>query len=106
MIITALVIASSIVSVSLAQSQPSPECIAAYNATFDDRRSACRSALYALIRGPATDQEQIMVCDEGQQCNAMIENVTNICGDTVSYVYYVYTLLVFSRSPVKVFRDI
>ena len=94
MIITALVIASSIVSISLAQSQPSPECIAAYNATFDDPDGleACERALRALIIGPATDQEQMMVCDEGQQCNAMIENVTNICGDTVSYVYYVYAV--------------
>ena len=87
MIIAALVIASSIVSISSAQSQPSPECIAAYNATFDDLDGygACGSAFDALVLGYATDEEKMMVCDEGQQCNAMIENIINLCGDTVSY---------------------
>ena len=82
MLIAAVVFASSII---LSSAQPSSQCIAAYNATFDTSNpSACVLAYVGLIQGSFTEAERMMVCDVGQQCNAMIENVINICGDTVS----------------------
>ena len=85
----AVMVASSCVFSSLAQSQqPSAECITAYNATFDNFEG-CSGAYFALFFGSATDEQRMMVCDAGQQCNTMIENIISLCGDTVrcSYVY-------------------
>ena len=80
MLITALVIASSIV-ISSAQN-PSAECIAANETLLSDY--SCLLAHVELQNGTATDQQQMMVCDEGEQCNTNIENVINECGDAVS----------------------
>ena len=82
MLIIALVIGSFIV-ISSAQSEPSPQCEAA-NATFNSNIS-CLLAYYSLLTGNSTDQQQMMVCDEGQECNTLIEDVIDLCGDTVSY---------------------
>ena len=84
-IVTAVVIASSFV-LSSAQDQPSAQCIAAYNATFgaSPTDTTCVTAYFSLLFGAATDEQRMMVCDAGQQCNTMIENIINICGDTVS----------------------
>ena len=82
MLIIALVIGSFVVT-SSAQSEPSPQCEAAY-ATFNSNTS-CLLAYSSLLISNATDQEQMMVCDEGQECNTLIEDVINLCGDTVSY---------------------
>ena len=85
----AVMVASSCVFSSLAQSQmPSAECISAYNATFDNFEG-CSGAYFTLFFGSATDEQRMMVCDAGQQCNTMIENIISLCGDTVrcSYVY-------------------
>ena len=84
-----MMVATSFVFSSLAQSQPpSAECISAYNATFDNLND-CSIAYFAWLFGSATDEQRIMVCDAGQQCNTMIENIISLCGDTVrcSYVY-------------------
>ena len=62
---------------------PSAECIAAYNATFDTQTN-CGEAFTALLSGNASSQQKMMVCDANQQCNDMIENITNLCGNTVS----------------------
>ena len=84
-IVTAVVIASSFV-LSSAQDQPSAQCIAAYNATFgaSTTDTTCVIAYGSMIFGVATDEQRMMVCDAGQQCNTMIENIISICGDTVS----------------------
>ena len=82
MLIIALVIGSFVVT-SSAQSEPSPQCETAY-ATFNSNTS-CLLAYSSLLISNATDQEQMMVCDEGQECNTLIEDVINLCGDTVSY---------------------
>ena len=82
MLIIALVIGSFIV-VSSAQSQPSSECITA-NATFYSNLT-CLFAYIDVLTDNATDQEQMMICDEGQECNTLIENVITLCGDAVSY---------------------
>ena len=86
-IITALVIILSFAILSSAQpeAQPSAECIAAYNATFTEAdTNNCSAASFALFLGDATDEQRMMVCTAGQQCNTMIENVISVCGDTVS----------------------
>ena len=84
-IVTAVVIVSSFV-LSSAQDQPSAQCITTYNATFGASTTdmTCVTAYYSLLFGAATDEQRMMVCDAGQQCNAMIENIINTCGDTVS----------------------
>ena len=85
-IVTAAVIASSFI-LSSAQDQPSAQCIAAYNATFGATATdmTCATAYYSLLFAvSATDEQRMMVCDAGQQCNVMIENIISICGDTVS----------------------
>ena len=82
MLIVIVVIASSIIS----SAQPSTQCIAAYNATFDSSDKTCLAAYVRLLQGAYISQDRMMVCDAGQQCNTMIENVIDICGDTVSYV--------------------
>ena len=84
-IVATVVIATSF-ALSSAQSQPSPQCIAAYNATFGDTATdaTCVTAYYSLVFGIATEEQRMMVCDAGQQCNTMIENIISICGDTVS----------------------
>ena len=84
-IVTAVVIASSFV-LSSAQDQPSAQCIAAYNATFGASATdvTCQTAYGLLFIEFATDEQRMMVCDAGQQCNTMIENIISICGDTVS----------------------
>ena len=83
-IVVAVVIASSF-ALSSAQSQPSPQCIAAYNATFDATDTTCVAAYYSLLFGSSTNEQMMMVCNAGQECNSMIENIITICGDTVSH---------------------
>ena len=82
MLIAAVIIASSIV---LSSAQPSPECITAYNATFSSEDPTCVTAYYLLLTGNATDEQRMMVCNEGQQCNTMLENIITECGDAVSF---------------------
>ena len=82
MLIIALVIGSFIVF-SSAQSQPSSECIDA-NATFASNLT-CLLVYEEVQNNSASNQEQMMICDEGQECNTLIENVINLCGDAVSY---------------------
>ena len=85
--VTALVIALSF-ELSLVQSLAPPECIAAYNATFNNETTAsCPEASIALFLGTATDDQRMMVCSPGQQCNTMIENVIDVCGNKVSGQY-------------------
>ena len=83
MLIATLVIASSFV---LSSAQPSSQCVAAYNATFDSADGAnCAAAYLSLQSGSSTDvQEEMMVCNSSYPCNTMIENIINLCGDTVS----------------------
>lgn len=82
MLLAVVVIASSIV---LSSAQPSSQCITAYNDTFDNAGSVnCSGAYLSLISGNVTSQQRMMVCDAGQQCNIMIENVITLCGNTVS----------------------
>ena len=82
---TAVMVASSFVFSPLAQSQPpSAECISAYNDTFDSRLDDCSGAYFAVFFGNTTvDEQRMMVCDAGQQCNTMIENIISLCSDTV-----------------------
>ena len=92
LIVPALVIALSFVLAS-AQSEPtvapSPECITAYNATYNSGdTSDCVAASLALFLGTATDEQRMMVCSAGQQCNTMIENVISLCGNTVGILFY------------------
>ena len=91
-IITALVITLCFVlrgSSAQPQAQPSPQCIAAYNATFNEEdTTGCVGANFALFLGAATDEQRMMVCSSGQQCNTMIENIISVCGDTVSQRSY------------------
>ena len=82
MLIIALVIGSFIV-ISSTQTPPSSECIAA-NATFASNLT-CLFSYVAVLSNNATDQEQMMICDEGEECNNLIEDVINLCGDAVSY---------------------
>lgn len=86
MLIAAVVIASCI-AVSSAQ-VPSPECSEAYNATFRSQNSTNCSLAYFSLLSPvtSTDEKRMMVCDEGQMCNIMLENVITTCGDSVSYL--------------------
>ena len=81
------VVILSLVACSSAQSagenQPSAQCIAAYNATFDTPTN-CSTAFTLLVAGAATTQQKIMVCDANQQCNDMLENIIDLCGNTVS----------------------
>ena len=87
-IVTAVVIASSFV-LSSAQDQPSAQCIAAYNATFNDSTdTTCVEAYITLLFGGGSNEQRMMVCDAGQRCNTMIENIISICGDTVSWIIY------------------
>ena len=82
--LTVVVVTSSAV-LSSAQDQPSPECIAAFNVTFHNaENTSCAEAYGAAFTGTVTDQQIMMLCDSGQQCNSMIENVINLCGNTVS----------------------
>jgi len=79
---TVVIIVSPVV---LSLAQPTPQCIEAYNATFNSVSPAsCSGAYYALILGSATNEQTMMVCNASQQCNNMIENVINVCGNTVS----------------------
>ena len=75
------------VALSPAQEQPSPQCMAAYNATFYSANTSCAEAYNALFSNTSTDQQMMMVCSAGQQCNSMIENIISLCGDTVSYIH-------------------
>lgn len=80
--IAVVIIVSSIVPSS---AQPSPDCITAYNATFNSAGTAsCAEAYFASVVGNATSQQKMMVCDASEQCSDMIENVINICGNEVS----------------------
>ena len=80
MLIIALVIASSIV-ISSAQNLSS-ECIVANETLFSNL--SCLEAYVALLSDNATEQQQMMVCDEGEDCNTIIEDVIDECGDAVS----------------------
>ena len=83
MLIAAVVITLCIV---LSSAQP-PECIAAYNAVFtsaDDEAINCTAAYYAALTNSATNEQTAMVCNVGQQCNSMIENIITQCGDMVT----------------------
>ena len=85
MLIVIVVIASIAV---LSSAQPSSQCITAYNDTFDNPSAeSCAQAYTALGFGNATDQQRMMVCDAGQQCNTLVENVINTCGYSVSLLY-------------------
>lgn len=89
LIAAAVVIASSIVLSSATHDQPSVQCITAYNATFrstDVSSLSCAIAYFTpFFSDNVTDEQRMMVCSPGQQCNTMIENVINVCGDTVSF---------------------
>ena len=72
--------------IALSSAQPSPECLAAYNAVFtsaDGEPGDCAVAYYAALTNNATDEQTMMVCNIGQQCNTMIENIITRCGDMV-----------------------
>ena len=90
MLLFALVLIAT-VALSPAQEQPSPQCIAAYNATVNSNNTASTNCIEAygklLLIGNATDQQIMMVCSAGQQCNSMIENILSLCRDTVSYIH-------------------
>lgn len=84
MLVVAVVILSFIVcSSAQGGGQPSAQCIAAYNATFDTPTS-CSTAYTLLLTGAANAQQKTMVCDANQQCNDILENITDLCGNTVS----------------------
>ena len=86
-IITALVITFSFVLCGAQEAPPSPQCIAVYNATFNEQdTSGCAAASLGLTIGTASDEQRMMVCSAGQQCNTMIENVISVCGNTVSLI--------------------
>ena len=84
MLITALVIIASSIVISSAQN-PSAECIAANETLVSN--IPCLHAYLQLLNGTSTDQQQMMVCDEGEECNTDIEDVIDECGDAVSLVY-------------------
>ena len=87
MLIAIVVIASSLVLSASAQTTMSPECVAAYNAVFNNASTENCSMAYDRVfepNGNATDEQIMMVCDSSEQCNMMIENVIDICGDMVS----------------------
>ena len=82
LIAAALVIASSF---ALSSAQSSSQCVTAYNATFGNANSTnCSIAYLSLLSGNGSSQQEMMVCNSSQQCNAMIENIITLCGDTVS----------------------
>ena len=90
--ILAVVVISTSFVLSSAQSeaQPSPQCIAAYNATYIEGDTyGCYGASLALLFGNNTDEQRMTVCSAGQPCNTMIENVIDICGDTVKHAYLI-----------------
>lgn len=92
MFIAALMIVSSIVlSSAQPEAQPSSGCMTAYNATFSSDDPTCATAYYLLLTGNATDEQRMMVCNEGQQCNYMLENVITECGNMVSLVIELHT---------------
>lgn len=84
MLVVAVVILSFIVcSSAQGGGQPSAQCIAAYNATFNTPTN-CSIAYTLLVAGAANTQQKTMVCDANQQCNDILENITDLCGNTVS----------------------
>ena len=87
---TALMITLSfLLSSAQSQAPPSPECIAAYNATFSNEATgSCEMAYFALIGESATDDQRMMVCNSDQQCNTMLESIISACGNTVSVIYH------------------
>ena len=82
MLITTVMMASAIV---LSSAQPSPDtCNEAINATFGDATrnvTTCGIAYSALRSGNTTEEQLMMVCSTSQ-CNSMIENIINLCGNT------------------------
>ena len=69
---------------ALSSAQPSQQCITAYNATFSNfEMRSCAEAYYSLVLGNATEDQTMMVCNTGQQCNGMIENIVSTCGHEV-----------------------
>ena len=77
-----MVVIASTIALSSGQSA-SPECIEAYNATFENVSRdaiACAAAYFTLIAGNATEEQSMMVCSINHQCNNMIENIINLCG--------------------------
>ena len=92
MLAIAFAVIASFIAHSSAQptSQSSTECNTTYNAAFENANSTltnCSVAYNALASGsPITAEQRMMVCDAGEQCNAMIENVISACNNTVSSV--------------------
>ena len=69
----------------------SPECMAAYNATFGRTDlpavmncSIANALLYLGVNDSNRDEHRMTVCDADQQCNSMIETLISACGDMVS----------------------
>ena len=90
MLIVAVLITSFVV---LSSAQSSSECAAAYSATFfstDDEATTCVQAYKALLNDNATNEQAMMVCNTGQQCNTMIENIITQCGNTVSFNLHIH----------------
>ena len=82
MLIGIVVIASVAV---ISSAQLSSRCETAYQDAFN--AETCLQANISLVYGNATDQQRAMVCNPGQQCNTLIENVIDECGYTVSHIY-------------------
>ena len=102
-----VVISSAVLSSAQDQprDQPSPECIAAFSATFQNAEdTSCAEAYGAAFTGTTTDQQIMMLCDSGQQCNSMIENVINLCGSTVSKAIHTVAeyILIYSHACARV----
>ena len=79
--------------VVLSSAQSSSECAAAYRGTFsstDDEAITCVQAYNALLNDNATNEQAMMVCNTGQQCNTMIENIITQCGNTVSFNLHIH----------------
>ena len=92
LLVAALVISSSLILSSAQLSGSSQECVITYNALFtstSESVEACANAYYANAEyRNASDHQKMLVCDADQSCNDMIENVIDVCGDTVSCLAY------------------
>ena len=80
LVVVVVLITSPII---LSSAQPIPQCIETYNTTFNGT-TTCGSAYLALLAGNVSEDQAMMVCYGDQQCNNMIENAINDCGDTVN----------------------
>ena len=85
---------------ALSSAQPSQQCSIAYNATFSNfEMISCAEAYYSLVSGSATEDQTMMVCNTGQQCNGMIENIVSTCGHEVRIgfvVNYIHQLFILT----------